>query len=335
MKSLVTGATGFIGGHLMQALVAAGDEVRILVRPTSDTRRVADLGVEQCTGDLTDPLSLREAVAGMDRVFHCAAVVADWGDPAVFQAVNVKGTHDLLAAAQDAGIKKFIHVSSTEVYGYPDRPAAEDTPFHYRGWPYCDTKIDAEKHAWAFARRGLPLTIIRPATVYGPGCALIVEMVTLLKQGQMVLVAGGRKNAGLVYVDNLSEVLLLAGEPDVGLARAYNVSDGLNATWEQVTQALVGMVGQGPVRRSLPHRLAYAAGWVLEGLGRVRRHRSRPLLTRMAVELIGTDQGFPNNRARRELGWWPRVDFDTGMRLTRAWLQKEGYLEESDVASAA
>jgi len=332
MKSLVTGATGFIGGHLTEALVAAGDEVRVLLRSTSDTRYLRELPVEQCVGDLTDPASLRRAVAGVDRVFHCGAVVSDWGDPAVFYRVNVEGTHDLLAAALHAKVGKFVYVSSTEVYGHPDFAADEDAPHRYRGWPYCDTKIDAEKHAWAFARRGLPLTVIRPATVYGPRWTTILEFLKALREGQMMLVAGGRKNAGLVYVDNLSDVLLLLGKPEIGLGRAYNVTDGLDVTWSQFINALATMLGRGPVQRSLPRWLAYAAGWGLEKWARARRQRSRPLITRMAVEFTGTDQGFSSDRARRELGWRPRVDFDTGMRRVQAWLQEEGHLDGHDVA---
>jgi nucleoside-diphosphate-sugar epimerase len=326
MKSLVTGATGFIGSHLAQALVAAGDEVRALVRPTSDTRRLAALPVELCVGDLTDPASLRRAVAGVARVFHCAAVVFDWGDPAIFDAANVDGTRHLLASALETGVAKFVHVSSTEVYGYPDYPVAEDAPYRYRGWSYCDTKIEAEKQAWAFARRGLPLTILRPATVYGPRSATILEFVALLKGGQMMLIAGGRKNAGLVYVDNLSDALLLAGKPEAGLGRAYNLTDGLDVTWAQFTNELATMLGRGQVRRSLPRGLAYAAACLLEGWGRARKQSSRPLLTRMAVEFVGTRQDFDNQRVRQELGWRPRVDFAEGMRRVESWLQEEGLL---------
>jgi nucleoside-diphosphate-sugar epimerase len=343
MKSLVTGASGFIGGHLTRALVIAGDEVRILVRPTSDTRHLADLSVEICTGDLTDPASLRRAVAGAERVFHCAAIVSDWGDPARFDAVNVEGTRRLLEAALDANVRKFLHVSSTEVYGYPDYPATEQAPYRYRRWPYCETKIEAEKQAWAFAERGLPLTVVRPATVYGPRSATLVEMVQLLQTGQMMLIGGGRKNAGLVYVDNLCDALLLAGEPERGLGRAYNLTDGLDVTWGQFINALAAALGKGPVRRSIPHTPAYAAAWLLESWAcltcpggqrqgsaapwaRRRRQSERPLLTRMAVEFTGTDQSFPADRARQELGWSPRVGFDQGMQNVRKWLQAEGYL---------
>jgi len=335
MKSLVTGATGFIGGHLAEALIAGGDEVRALVRPTSDTRYLRNLPLEQRVGDLTDPESLRRAVRGVDRVFHCGAVVSDWGDPAVFHQVNVEGTRHLLAAALEANVEKFVHVSSTEVYGYPDFPADEESPYRYRGWPYCDTKIDAEKQAWAFASQGLPLTIIRPATVYGPRWTTILEFLEVLRQGQMILVAGGRKNAGLVYVANLSDALLLAGQPEMGLGQVYNVADGLDVTWSQFINALAAMLGQGPVRRSLPRWLAYVAGWSMEKWARARRQPSRPLVTRMAVELTGTDQGFASERVRRELGWRPRVDFATGMARVQAWLREEGHLDGRDVADHA
>jgi nucleoside-diphosphate-sugar epimerase len=335
MKSLVTGASGFIGGHLAQALVTAGDEVRVLVRKTSNTRHLANLPVEQCVGDLTHPESVRRAVAGVDRVFHCAAVVTDWGDPAVFQAVNVSGTYELLTMGLEHGIRKFVYVSSTEVYGYPDFPASEDAPFRDRGWPYCSTKIDAEKHAWEFFERGLPLTIVRPATVYGPRSMVIIEFVELLKCGQMMLIDGGRKNAGLVYVDNLNDLLLIVGEPDVGLGRAYNVTDGLDVTWGAFINALAAMLSKGPVTASFPRRWAYAAGWLLEGWARVRGRSSRPLITRMAVELTGTDQGFVNDRARQELGWTPRVSFEQGMLRVQTWLKKKGYLNGSHVAPIA
>jgi nucleoside-diphosphate-sugar epimerase len=133
-------------------------------------------------------------------------------------------------------------------------------------------------------------------------------------------------------VDNLTDLLLLVGEPEVGLGRVYNVTDGLDVTWSQFINALAALLGQGPVRRSLPHWLAYAAGWTLEKWAGMRPRPSRPWITRMAVEFTGTDQGFLNDRARRELGWRPRVDFETGMRRVENWLREEGHLGRKDVA---
>jgi nucleoside-diphosphate-sugar epimerase len=320
MKSLVTGASGFIGSYLVDSLTTAGDQVRILVRPTSNLHWVSPQA-ERCVGDLANAASVREAVRGVDRVFHCAAVVSDWGDPAIFHEVNVTGTTLLLEAALGVGVKKFVHVSTTDVYGYPGDTVTEDAPFRYRGWPYGDTKIDAEKVVWEYAGRGLPTTVIRPATVYGPRAPIVTEIVKLLRQKEMVFIGTGNTNAGLCQVDNLIAALLLAGRPEIGVGRAYNIEDGLGVTWKQFTNRLAAMLGLKPVRASIPRRVAYFAGWTLESWGRARKQSSRPLITRMSAELLGTSQNFSNQRARQELRWEPAVGFDEGMNRMQAWLR--------------
>jgi nucleoside-diphosphate-sugar epimerase len=319
MKSLVTGASGFVGSHLVDSLTAVGDQVRILVRPTSNLQWVSPQA-ERCVGDIVDPESVRKAIRGVDRVFHCAALVSDWGDPAVFRATNVGGTKLLLDAALGAGVKKFVHVSTTDVYGYPGRFVTEDAPFRYRGWPYGDTKIDAEKLVWEYAGRGLPTTVLRPATVYGPRAPVVTEIVKLLRQREMVFIGSGNTNAGLCHVDNLVAGLLLAGRPDRGRHRAYNIEDGLGVTWRGFTNRLAMMLALAPVRTRIPRRVAYVAGWALESWGRLRNQSSRPLVTRMSVELLGTDQSFSNERARLELGWYPAVGFEQGMSRMQPWL---------------
>lgn len=192
MKSLVTGATGFIGSHLVEALAAAGQRVRALIRPTSGASHLERLGVELCVGDLTDPPGLEQVVAGVERIFRCAAFTADWDPECVSYGVNVEGTVAPAGAALRARVRKLVYLSTTEVYGHPDAFASEDTPYRYRGWPYCDTKIDAERRIWEYHRQGLPVTVLRPATVYGPRCVtLIGEIVKLPKRREMVLIGGG------------------------------------------------------------------------------------------------------------------------------------------------
>jgi nucleoside-diphosphate-sugar epimerase len=335
MKNLVTGASGFIGGHLTRALATSGEEVRVLARTTSDLGHLDGLDIEPFIGDLTHPERLSLASTGMDRVFHCAAVVADWGDPRYFEAVNVDGTRHLLTAAAAANVRKFVYLSSTEVYGYPDYPATERASYRYRGWPYCDTKIEAEKQVWEFIRLGLPATIVRPATVYGPRSGAILEFVNILQQDQMILVRGGRRNAGLIYVENLCDLMRIVEDPGVGLSTAYNAVDGLDVTWARFINTLADMLGKPPVRRSLPHWLAYGIGWIMERWNGSRGTGKRPLVTRMAVELIGTDQSFPSDRARRELGWQPKIGFEEGMRRVRGWLLEQGWLDGLDVAVVA
>jgi nucleoside-diphosphate-sugar epimerase len=328
MKNLVTGGSGFLGSHLVEALLARGENVRALVRPTSQTALLERLGVELAHGDLGDAQSLRAAVQGVERVYHCAALAADWGTWAQFRAANVDGVRNLLDAAVEHGVTKFIHVSTSDVYGHPDRPVDESAPFRLRGWPYGDTKIVGEELVWAYHRQhGLPVTVVRPVNVYGPrSTSFVLEIVDLLKSGDMVHVGSGRKSAGLGYVTNVVDVILRAADGEHSVGQAYNASDGSHVTWRQYVDRLAQIVGVPSPRLVIPHRLAYLAGWAMEKVYGALRVESRPLLTRMTAELFSTDQGFSIEKARRELGYEPDVAQDEGMRLVEDWLRQAGHI---------
>jgi len=328
LKSLVTGGSGFLGSHLVEALVARGEEVRALVRPTSRTAHLASLGVELAYGDLSDPNSLRAAVGDVERIYHCAALAADWGTWEAFRAANGTGVRNLLETAVAAGVSKFIHVSTTDVYGHPDYPADESAPYRKRGWPYGDTKIEGEQLAWTYHHEhGLPVTVVRPVNIYGPrSTTFVVEIVELLKSGSMIHVGDGRKPAGLGYVTNVVDVLLRAADSEKSTGQAYNASDGSDVTWRQYVDRLAQIVGVPRPRLVIPRRLAYMAGWAMERIYGALRLRSRPLLTRMVAEVFGTDQGFPIDKARRDLGYEPQVNFDEGMCRVEAWLHEAGYV---------
>jgi len=328
MRNLVTGGSGFLGSHLVEALVARGEEVRALVRPTSRTAHLANLDVELAYGDLGDAECLKAAARGVQRIYHCAALAADWGTWEAFRAANGTGVRNLLETAVAAGVSKFVHVSTTDVYGHPDYPADESAPYRLRGWPYSDTKIEGERLVWAYHREhGLPVTVVRPVNIYGPrSTTFVVEIVELLKSGSMIHVGDGRKPAGLGYVTNVVDVLLRAADSEKSTGQAYNASDGSDVTWRQYVDRLAHIVGVPRPRLVIPRRLAYMAGWAMEKIYGALRLRSRPLLTRMVAELFGTDQGFPIDKARRELGYEPQVDFDEGMRRVEAWLHEAGYV---------
>ena len=324
-SNLVTGASGFLGSHLTEALVARGESVRALVRPTSNTAHLQSLGVELAYGDLTDEQSLRTALRGIERVYHCAALVADWGASwAAFRAANVTGLRSLLEVATAVGVRRFIHVSTSDVYGYPDHPVDETAPYRLRGWPYGDTKIAGEQLVWSYYHEhGLPITIVRPVTVYGPrSIPFVVEIVALLQRGSMAYIGGGRKPAGLGYVTNVVDLLLRAADSERSLGQAYNASDGSNITWRQYVGRLAAIVGAPGPRLVIPYRSAYLAGWAMERIYAALGIKTRPLLTRLAVELMGTDQSFTIAKARRELGYEPAVDFDEGMRRIEVWLRE-------------
>jgi nucleoside-diphosphate-sugar epimerase len=328
MRCLVSGGSGFLGSHLVEALVRRGDRVRVLVRRTSKTEHLEKLGVELSTGDLSEIHSLRNATQDIDKVFHCAALAADWGRWQDFEMTNVAGTRNLLRAALDRGVDKFIHISTTDVYGYPNSPVDETASFRFRGWPYGDTKIKAEQAVWEYHQgHGLPISIIRPINIYGPRSeTFVLEIAQLLKKGSMVHIGKGLKSAGLVYVSNVVDVILLAADKDISIGQAYHASDGSNVTWPQYVNLLADIIGAPHPRISIPYRPAYFIGWLMEKIYGVLGTKSRPLLTRMAVELVGTDQGFSIEKAQKDLDYAPSVDFDDGMRRVANWLDQIGFI---------
>jgi nucleoside-diphosphate-sugar epimerase len=328
MNNLVTGGSGFLGSHLVEALVARGEGVRVLVRSTSKTDHLEKLGVELYFGDLNEIQSLRTAIQGMERVYHCAALAADWGKKEEFYAANVNGVRNLLEVAVEGGVKKFVHVSTTDVYGHPDYPADETAPYQLRNWQYGDTKIEGEKLIWAYHHQhDLPITIVRPVNVYGPRSeSFVVEIVELLKSGSMVHIGNENKPAGLAYVTNVVDVLIRAAESEKSVGQAYNVCDDSDVTWREYVDRLAEILGVPSPSIVIPYRLAYLAGWMMEKTYSTLRIKGRPLLTRMAAELFGTHQGFSINKARQELGYEPEVEFDEGMRRVEVWLRQKDYV---------
>ncbi len=329
---LVTGASGFIGGRLAQRLVAEGKQVRCLVRPSSDTSQLEQLGVEIAVGDLTDERSLARAVEGCNYVFHCGALVSDWATTQEITQTNVRGTRSLLEAAAGASVERFIHFSTTDVYGHPkaNGTAIEEahTASGFGNW-YAQSKLLAEAEVRrAEAERSLQAVILRPATVYGPGSREVVgEIARAIRSRQMLLVGGGHAVAGLCYVDNLIDAAVLVLHHQAAPGQAFNISDGLDVTWRQFIDGLAEGLGCAKVRWSVPYWAASGLGFSLEHGYRLLRRTTGlsapPLLSRQAVQVLGCNQDFSNRRARETLGWEPRVDYSTGLRETLDWLRTE------------
>jgi ornithine--oxo-acid transaminase len=325
---LVTGATGFIGGHLVERLVAAGKPVRCLVRGTSDTTRLEELGVELAPGTLEDPRSVQRAVEGCDYVVHCGAMVTDWGTVQEIQRTNVTGTRHLLQAAGAAQVRRFVHVSTTDVYGYPGAPAVAEShgPNGFRNW-YAQTKLEAEREVLrAGEELGLETVVLRPSTVWGPRSMSVVgEIGGAIKGGYMLLVDRGRANAGLIYIDNLIDAIVLALEKGAAAGEAFNVTDGLDVTWREFTDGLADGLGAPRARLSMPYAVANGVGSTLERSYRAVRRatnlRAPALLSRQAVQIMGIDQDFSNCKARELLGWQPQTPLDQGIPKAVEWNQ--------------
>jgi ornithine--oxo-acid transaminase len=327
---LVTGASGFIGGHLAQRLMEEGHQVRCLVRSSSDTSLLEKLDVEIVVGDLTSARSLGGAATGCRYVFHCGAHVSDWATTEELRRINVEGTRNLLEASTGASVERFVHFSTTDVYGYPGGAAIDETYSapRFRNW-YAQTKLDAEAEVRRMSEMdGMEAVILRPATVYGPrSTSVIGEIARAIRNGSMLLVDCGRPVAGLCYVENLMDAAVLALRNDAAAAQVFNITDGLDVTWKEFTDGLAEGLGCSQVRWSLPFWAANALGSFLEhgyrALRKTTRLKTPPLLSRQAVHVLGRNQDFSNRKAREVLGWEPRVDYDAGLEATLAWLEGE------------
>jgi len=227
-------------------------------------------------------------------------------------------------------VRRVIHFSTTDVYGYPGRPAIDETyvAARFRNW-YAQTKLaaEAEVHRAQKAHK-LEAVILRPATVYGPRSTDVVgEIARAMRSGNMFLVDHGRSIAGLCYVDNLIDAAVIALRHDAAAGHAFNVSDGLDITWKEFTDGLAKGLGCSQVRWSVPYWMASTIGFSLESGYRLLRRTTRlstaPLLSRQAVQMLGIDQDFSSRKAREMLGWEPRVDYATGLEATLDWLRGE------------
>ncbi|HWN42827.1 MAG TPA: NAD-dependent epimerase/dehydratase family protein, partial [Thermoanaerobaculia bacterium] len=217
-KVLVTGASGFIGGRLVERLVRQGADVRVLVRNPASAARLARFPVTFHLGDVTNTTDLDKAVQGCDLIFHCA--YGTTGSQKRRAWVNRVGTERTLEAAHRAGVKRAVYLSTLMVYGQTaDGDLDETAPRRRFGNAYSDSKLDAEGIALQYSRSGrVPVTILQPTAVYGPyGGVWTVQQLAELKTGRMILVNGGDGLANAVYVDDLVSAMLLAAEKDAAV----------------------------------------------------------------------------------------------------------------------
>jgi len=317
--ALVTGATGFVGGRLAAALVERGCRVRALTRRSTGLEALERLGVELFRGDLADPASLVRAAAGASVVFHAAARVSDWGPREAFLAANVEGTRNVVAACRRTGVARLVHLGSLTVLGLPrdGRVVSEATPPE-RPAPgdfYSESKLAAERIVReAHGADGLETTVVRPGAIWGPGDPNVVpRIVRLLRRGAMPYVGGGRNLLGLTHVENLVSGLLLAAGSGTAAGELYHVTDGEEITAREAVDALADALGVARPRISLPYPVVLGAAALVEGTARALRLRRPPPLTRYGVRFVSCHARYDVGKARRELGYAPRVTFPDGV----------------------
>ena len=335
MRALVTGASGFVGAALARTLLAAGWQVRVLVRAGSDRRNLRTLAVHSAVGDLTDAASLERAVEGCDAVFHAAADYRLWvPDPQTMYRANVDGTRNLLEAAARAGVKRIVYTSSVACIGLPadGGVGTEDTPVSLSSMVghYKRSKFLAEQAALEAAARGVPVVIVNPAAPVGP------RDLKPTPTGQIVLDAAlGRTPAyvdtglNIVHVDDVAAGHVLAFH--YGRIGERYILGGENLPLRDILIEITRLAGRSPPRVKLPHGLVLPIAYLAEGFARLSGRSTR--VTVDSVRMARKRMYFSSDKAVRELGYGFRpaaLAFADALE----WFGAEGYLQAPRRGSA-
>ncbi|ROS75751.1 nucleoside-diphosphate-sugar epimerase [Curtobacterium sp. PhB130] len=313
---LVTGASGFLGRAVAAAVRDAGHDVRTFQRRPSGVPGVTDV-----LGTMTDAAAVRSAVDGVEAVVHLAAKVSLAGDPADFVRVNVDGTRSLVAAARDAGVSRFVFVSSpsvahtgSSIAGAGASPASPDGA---RG-DYARTKAAAELLALDADAPGFAVVAVRPHLVWGPGdTQLVGRIVDRARRGRLPLLDSGAALIDSCYVDNAASAMVaaLAHAADDGVhGNAYVVTNGEPRPVADLLDGICRASGVPTPRWHVPAGVARTAGSLVEAVWRVRPGADEPPMTRFLAEQLSTSHWFDQRRTRRDLQWAPSVSIDEGLR---------------------
>ena len=325
-RVLVTGAAGFTGSNLVKRLVADGVTVRGLVRNGRGTQWMNDLGVEPSVGDLRDPDSLADAAAGVEIVYHIAAEFrrgkATRGE---LWETNVEGTRNVIRAAEDAGVSRFVHCSTVGVYGDVKQPPADEASAFHPGDDYQESKLAAEEVVREAMQSGpMTLVVARPAGIYGPGDTRFLKLFRSIRRRRFVMVGSGKTLYQLVYIDDLAE-----GFVRCAAHSTPNGSDYILAGDEIVTlNELVGMIAEilevPAPRARVPFKPVYWASTLMEYAS--KPFGISPPLYRRRVDFFRKNRAFSIEKAERELDFHPQVDLRTGLRATAEWYAAQGLL---------
>jgi len=334
MKILVTGASGFIGGHVCEELHERGHRIRALVRRADPPPHLLALDdLEIARGDLTDSRDVDRMVRGMEAVIHAAAKVNDWGPLREFVALNHDATKDLLETGRQGGVETFVYLSSVAVQGFGTHvESTEEGPYYPVRSAYSVSKKMAEDLVLSQNAPGFKTTAVRPGNVYGArDRATFYNIFRYLERGLMGYVDQGRHLTTIVSIDNLVDGVVKALERPESGGRALIVCDPVKLTWKVLQEHICSLLGVQSGRLNAPAWLSYIAAYLCAGAYHLAGARSLPPLTPYRIRHVAKDYHFVPDLARRIIGYEPVVDWREGMRRA-----VEAYLagkEESDPAA--
>ena len=325
-STLVTGATGFTGGHLARGLLARGDKVRVLVRERERARDLEAAGADIAVGDLRDRSAIESALKGVNVVYHIAAIYRQAGvTTATYRAVNATAVGEVVEAASRAGATRVVHCSTVGVHGNIEHPPANEEAPLSPGDIYQDTKLEGERIAReAGQRTGVEVTIVRPSGIYGPGDRRLLKLFGGVARGRFPMLGSGEIYYHLTYIDDLVEGFRLCGELPAAANRTYILAGGEVTTLNELVKLIAEVAGVKPPRVHFPVWPVWTAAALCEAV--CVPFGIEPPLYRRRVDFYTKSRAFDISRARQELGYAPRVGLRDGIARTLAWGREHGWI---------
>jgi nucleoside-diphosphate-sugar epimerase len=325
-RVLVTGATGFTGGYLAEELVNRGYQVVALSLPNQNVEQLKRLGVEIVTGNLTKKDTLDKAVKNVDIVFHIAAVYREQNVPKqYFFDVNVGGTKNLLEAANEAGVKRFVHCSTVGVQGEIKNPPATETAPYGPGDVYQQSKVEGEKLALQFFKENnIEGVVFRPVGIYGPGDTRFLKIFKFVNSGKFRMIGDGEVLYHLTFVKDLVNGIILCGEQEKAVGEIFTLGGNEYVTLNEYVRVLADVLGVPQPKRHVPLWPMMIAAICFETV--CYPLRIQPPIYRRRLDFFTKDRAFDISKAKKLLGYKPQIDLKTGLKLTADWYRENNLL---------
>jgi nucleoside-diphosphate-sugar epimerase len=328
MRILITGASGFLGGHVVNACLRRQWAVTVLSRPGSKTRALEERDIPVICSDPADIDCLRRAVTDMDVVIHCAAKIGDWGPHEEYIIANVDNLRVLLDACKGQALSRFIHISSLGVYAARHHHGTDESvpPAENHRDGYSRSKALAEKLVLQYYHDfGVPAVVLRPGFIYGPGDRTVMPRIIENLRQRTVRYPGakGARALNTIFVRNLVDAILLAIDNERAVGQVYNLTDGEFVSKRRFIEKVADAFGLPYPNLTPPLWLARLVTWSAEAIAKRKGATEAPNFNFTRLKFMGYNLDFSIDKARRELGYQPRVNFDDAMAETMAWYRSE------------